>query len=128
MIMQPTLLNGISNDSLGLGGAKIFPDTETTDFFFLQPEPLSRREARRQRHEARREVLGGGGILTWVASIILAGICVLGGAVLSGRELRNTHFRAAIGTPNEEKIRATLVGSIPSPKDLTISILFYRTK
>jgi len=51
-----------------------------------EPEPLSRREARRQRHEAHREVLGGGGILTWVAGIILAGIGVLGSAVLPGKE------------------------------------------
>lgn len=36
-----------------------------------QPEPLDRHEARHQRHEARREVLGGSGSLAWVAGVIL---------------------------------------------------------
>jgi hypothetical protein len=36
-----------------------------------ESEPISRHEARQQRREARREVLGGGGSLTWIAGILL---------------------------------------------------------
>lgn len=41
--------------------------------------PLSRREMRRQRHAAKREILGGGGSLSWIAGLLLI---LLGGGFL----------------------------------------------